>query len=538
MGKRYPETRGYLHAYFHITRDLWLLLYLPSYGDDRHGYCKVPLGREDANSDSPSRTMLRVVTDDADLERLSTDSGMLRLRPRVAYVVETEVEAAAAVRQAMSDGLSITPRGAGTSIPDQSVGKGAILLQERQGMELQSGGAVKCQPALIKSELNKLLSPFNLWMPVDPSSYASCTIGGMVANNASGVRTPKYGSTIDYVESLRAVLIGDDAKAIVPIPLVEALSADARTRKAASLILENRKVIEAERPKVTKNSSGYRLERVLHDGIFDLPKLFVGSEGTLGVLTEATFTTKTRPSWRLLFIVESSLEELNQTVGAFRELGPTALELVDKSIFRAMKKEDRIAKYSRSERDYLVFCEFDGVETKAASKLEEVAASKAANYDPIVLSSAAEVSDAWEVRNQSLTLALEIRKGTRVLLPGVEDLVVPPGRLAELIKLLMNEFGRRGLEYISYGHAGDANLHARPLLDPNDRGDRQVLDDIMEDCFEAVWKMGGSITGEHGDGMLRAKYVERQYPKTYWIMKEIKSLYDPKRILNPGVKVY
>jgi len=115
--------------------------------------------------------------------------------------------------------------------------------------------------------------------------------------------------------------------------------------------------------------------------------------------------------------------------------------------------------------------------------------------------------------------------------------VVPPENLGDLVKLLMDQFEKRGLEYISYGHAGDANLHARPLLDISEPQGRKMLDDIMEECFEAVWKVGGSMTGEHGDGMLRAKYVERQYPRTFWIMKELKRLFDPKGILNPGVKL-
>ena len=165
-----------------------------------------------------------------------------------------------------------------------------------------------------------------------------------------------------------------------------------------------------------------------------------------------------------------------------------------------------------------------------------MASSKAGGYDPIILTSPSEISEAWEVRSETLTLAQEIRKGSKILVPGVEDLTVPPNRLGDLVKLLMEQFDRRGLEYISYGHAGDANLHARPLMDLTDRGGREALEELMQECFEAVWRMGGTMTGEHGDGMLRAKYVERQYPRTYWIMKEVKDIFDPKGILNPGVK--
>ncbi len=480
---------------------------------------------------------MRSLSSEKELDQLSTDAGIIKLRPRVAYVAQTEEEVAGAVSKGIDQRLSITPRGGGTSIPSQSVGRGAILLQGRSEVRLLGNGSVACQPGVVKSELNRTLGQSGKWMPVDPSSYASCTVGGMVANNSSGIRRPKYGSTIDFVEELRAVIPGERAERVAPMTVEQAVAGEKRIRRTASLILDNASAIDRETPRVTKNSSGYRLERVVHDGIFDLPKLFVGSEGTLGVMTEVMFSTLIRPKWRMLFIVESTLEELDRVVGAFRSHSPAALELVDKSVFRMMNSWDRISKFSRSESPYMVFCEVDGAEGEGEGTAEEVAKSRAGDYDPLVISSASEIVGAWEARNETLTLAQDIRKGTKALVPGVEDLVVPPERLGDLVALLTDQFERRGLEYISYGHAGDANLHARPLLDIADPSGRRTLDELMEDCFEAVWKMGGSMTGEHGDGMLRAKFVERQYPKTFWIMRELRHLYDPKGILNPGVKV-
>ena len=479
---------------------------------------------------------MRLLRGAAELEELSKDAGLVRLTPRVAYVAQREAEVAESLRDASSKGLGVTPRGGGTSIPSQSVGRGAILLQEGRKAEVAGDGTVTCHPGTVKAELNRVLGT-ERWMPVDPSSYASCTVGGMVANNSSGIRTLKYGSTIDYVRGLRAVIPGEDARPLAPMPVEDALAGDQRTRKAASMIVENQSKIMDERPRVTKNSSGYRLERVVHDGLFDLPRLFTGSEGTLGVLTEVALSTRPRPRWRSLFIVESSLKELDTVVGAFREHAPTALELVDKSVFRLMGRWERISRYSRSDSQYMVFCEFDGQDGEGGAKAEEVALSKAGRYDPIVVQSPSEIAQAWDVRNETLSLAQDIRKGSLVPVPGVEDLVVPPERLGDLVRLLADQFEKRGLEYISYGHAGDANLHARPFLDPSDPRGMATLDGLMEDCFEAVWRMGGSMTGEHGDGMLRAKYVERQYPQTYWIMRELRKLFDPKGLLNPGVKI-
>jgi len=480
---------------------------------------------------------MRKTSSSSELQELSRDSGIVSLIPKVAYSAETEEDVVLGIREAAAEGLTVTARGGGTSIPTQSVGRGAILLQARRKAELLFDGSVECEPGIVKADLNRMLSAAGRWMPVDPSSYASCTVGGMVANNSAGVRTMKYGSTIDFVTSLRAVVPGEGPSRVDPMPVEEALEADPRTRKIASLIIENQKEIRQDQAKVTKNSSGYRLEKVVHDGIFDIPKLLVGSEGTLSVFTRATFATRAPPKWRLLLVVESTLEELNSVANAFRVHSPSALELVDKSVFRIMNRWETISKYSRTDGPYLVFCEFDGDSGDFAAKEKELAESKVASFDPAVLTGPSAIAEAWEARSEVLSIAQEIRKGTKILVPGVEDLTVPPDRLADLVQLLMDEFEKKGLEYISYGHAGDANLHARPLLDISKPEGRALLDELMEECFEAVWKMGGTMTGEHGDGMLRAKFVERQYPKTYWIMKEIKALFDPAGVLNPGVKI-
>jgi len=480
---------------------------------------------------------LRRTSDGPTLLGLSRDSGIIPLTPKVALTAETEEDVALGIRQASEEGLTVTPRGGGTSIPSQSVGKGAILLQARSRVEVRSDGSVACEPAIVKADLNRLLSAAGRWMPVDPSSYASCTVGGMVANNSAGVRTLKYGSTIDFVESLRAVFPGGGPLLVSAVPLEQALAGEPRMRRVASLVVENQKEILGEQPRVTKNSSGYRLEKVAHDGVFDLPKLLVGSEGTLCVFTEATLATRAPPRWRLLLIVESTLEELNRVAAIFRDHGPSGLELVDKSVFKMMNRWETISRYSRADDPYLVFCEFDGDSEDSSEKAAELAASSVAGLDPIVITAPSEIAVAWEARSEVLSIAQEIRKGSKTVVPGVEDLTVPPDRLSDLVELLTDQFNRRGLEYISYGHAGDANLHSRPLLDVTERSGKAKLDELMEECFEAVWKMGGTMTGEHGDGMLRAGFVERQYPKTYWIMKEIKKLFDPKGVLNPGVKI-
>jgi FAD/FMN-containing dehydrogenase len=480
---------------------------------------------------------MKILVRDEDLRELSRDSGIIEIIPAAGYVASSESEVSEALGIAKSRHLSITPRGSGTGIPSQSVGRGMVLLQDRQGVSIVEPGSVECEPALLKSELNRFLESKSLWVPVDPSSYKTCSVGGMAANNSSGSRSFKYGSTIDYVEELRLVLPEEGLVRIKPIGIEEALSAGGSTGRVAKLLLDNQDSIKRDAPLVTKNSSGYRLERVIHDGVFDLPRLFVGSEGTLGVITMIRFRTRPKPAAKALLIFETSLSELDALAERLRSYAPSAVELIDKAVFQRTGRGDRISSISRTEEPYLVFAEFDSG-SDAYQSLERAATDASVEkLEPITLVDPGDVAEAWETRNETLTIAAEMKNGSKSPVPGVEDLVVPPKKLGELVKLLVGEFERRGLEYISYGHAGDANLHMRPLLDSSSPADMKVLNGLMEECFEAVWKMGGSMTGEHGDGMLRAEFVRRQYPHSYDVMREVKRVYDPKSMMNPAVKI-
>src|SRR5579863_8201320 len=162
---------------------------------------------------------MRLVSEGPLLEELSQDSGIIRLKPSVACYAESERDVEAALFEAEKRGISVTLRGGGTSIPSQSIGTGMTLLQESNGIDWYQKGTVTAAPGVLKSDLNAFLGSKAAWMPVDPSSYRSCTVGGMVANNSSGIRTPKYGSTIDFVSALRVVVPGGHGEAVGPVQL-------------------------------------------------------------------------------------------------------------------------------------------------------------------------------------------------------------------------------------------------------------------------------------------------------------------------------
>jgi len=481
---------------------------------------------------------LKILSSEKELLEYSKDAGIYEFRPKAVLIADDKFDLLEVMRRAHHEGVALTPRGSGTSIPTQSVGRGFVVLQSPHEVQVL-GEEFECSPAVVKADLNSLLEAKNLWMPVDPSSYRACSIGGMVSNNSSGPRTMKYGSTIDYVNELTVVLPEEGIRIISPVPLQTALHGEPTIRKVASLVVENWKKIVREKPRTTKNSSGYRLERLIHDDIFDLPKLFVGSEGTLGLISRIRCRTIRRPLFRRMMILSiDTLKELDVAVEELRRLKPSAIEIVDKSIFVRAKKESMLYQLGDSRIGYLVYAEIESdAEKELDEKCEDVASNKRLNqYDPMLLTSPEQMSRAWETRNQTLTIAGEIRSGRRSPVPGVEDLVVPRDKLGAILGFLESTFSGLGLEFISYGHAGDANLHVRPLLDLAEGKDKRLLDDIMTRCFDEVWRMGGSITGEHGDGLLRAAYVKEQYPETYEIMTEIKRIYDPRCLMNPGVK--
>jgi len=291
---------------------------------------------------------LRILTEKKVLAEYSKDAGIRTIEPRAVLVAEDEGDLLKVIQTANRDGLPLTPRGSGTSIPSQSVGSGYVVLQSQREVQVV-GREFLCTPAVIKADLNLTLEQSNLWMPVDPSSYRACSVGGMVSNNSAGARTLKYGSTIDYVKELIVVLPEEGRRVVKALPLDEALHGDGTTRNVANLVVENWKTILREKPKTTKNSSGYRLERLIHDGLFDLPLLFVGSEGTLGLISRITCRARGRPPLRglMVFSIES-LKDLEIVVEELRLSKPSAVELLDKAIFLKARRGDLLRQFPGS----------------------------------------------------------------------------------------------------------------------------------------------------------------------------------------------
>ena len=331
----------------------------------------------------------------------------------------------------------------------------------------------------------------------------------MIGNNASGSRALKYGSTIDNVEQMTFV-DGQGKKITLP-----------DNKKIGNEILKISKRINRERfPHVSKNSCGYRLDLVR--SINDTHKAIVGAEGTLGIVLSAKISIKKIPEKRFLFILgyESPKDAASDCTEIIKT-NPSAIEFVDK------KTLENIDFRFQKNVNCLLFVEYD-------ENLERIKEFQKANSGRIVkkISKEKEIEKWWKYRDLALSFSLKSIKMKDRVPHIIEDAAVPISKLVDLFSLIEKISKEFQTRTIMYGHAGNGNIHVRIV---SDRKRIKSLQKISEIYFDRVIKMGGTITGEHGDGIARSDFIQKQYgTKNYLVFKALKKILDPKNILNPG----
>lgn len=453
--------------------------------------------------------------------------------------------------------IPVTPRGAGTDQGGAALGTGIMMVTPahmNRIVEFDSKtGVVVVEPGLNYAKLQQTLHTHGRFLPPFPASFEYSTIGGAVANNASGEKSVKYGSTLDYVRALRVVLANGEvietyrlSKRELNKKLGLATFEGEIYRAVDALLDEHKTTLEDMRLSVTKNAAGYNLLDIKRkDGSFDLTPLFVGSQGTLGIVSEITLETEPyNPQTTLLAAhfdsiddMQSAIEQLNTKVDS-----PSALEMVDKHLLELVAAINPNQLKGVIEAPYpaaVLLVEFDessdraqGKQAKKAQKILEKYAQKIkAETDP-------QLQDKlWKIRHSSAAVIAH-QVGSKKALPIIEDGVVPLSKFKEYLNGVYELFARHRLEVAVWGHAGDANLHMQPYLDLGQVGDRQQVFRIMDEYYTLVMSLGGSTSGEHNDGRLRAPYLERLYgQQVYNVFQKIKLICDPYGTMNPGVKL-
>jgi FAD/FMN-containing dehydrogenase len=331
----------------------------------------------------------------------------------------------------------------------------------------------------------------------------------MIGTNASGTHSLKYGSMIDNIIEIRMV---NSSGKIIKLP------DETDLKKIIGIIPPK---ISESFPKVSKNSCGYRIDKIHSKK--DTHKIIAGSEGTLGIVTSAKIRTHVQPKKILLFIIHyKTLLEAVKDVPRITSLKPSAVELVDSNIVKHIKIK------IPSNTGCLLFVEFDDKIEYNKKYIQKIISGKIIRTE----SNTNKIKELWSFRNSALAFSLKSITKNETMPTIIEDAVVPVKRLPLLLKILDIITKKYDLKMIIYGHAGNGNLHIRPILK---RKDKHLIKNIASEFFSSVVEIGGSITGEHGDGLARSEFVKLQYNnEVYTIFKKIKKQFDPQNILNPG----
>ena len=440
----------------------------------------------------------------------SVDASSYQIIPKVVVVPKNEKDVINVVKIAKKFKISVTVRGAGTSLVGNALNNGIILEMKNFDSIRLTKDHVTIGPGTIKGKLDKKLEEHKKFFPPNPSIGSFCSIGGMLGNNSSGSRSLKYGSVIDNVTKI-TFIDGNGKKITLP-----------GNKRVAKKILKFSKKIDRENfPNVTKNSSGYRIDKV--KSINDSHKVVIGSEGTLGIILSAKLKIKDKPRKQILFVIEyKSIRDAIKNCIEINKTEPSAIEFVDRTTINQIKfKFDKKTKC-------LLFVEYDENIGSNEKKIKLIITGKIIKK----LKRDSDIVQWWKYRDLSLHYSLKSIKKEKRIPHIIEDAAVPLENLQKLFSVLNKINKKYKTRSIVYGHAGNGNIHFRLI---SDRKKITVIKNIAIQYFEEVIKLGGTITAEHGDGLARSEFIKRQYgAKNYQVFKEIKKFFDPKNILNPG----
>ena len=475
----------------------------------------------------------------------STDASIYQIEPAGVVVPRTTADVFRTLEIASEAGLSVTPRGAGTSQSGQAIGDGLVMDTSKYLTEIgeldRDAATILVQPGVVLDRLNRELEPHGLFFPVDVATASRATLGGMAANNSAGARSIRYGMMVDNVRRVRGSLADG-----TPVSFgLEAPTAGVEWELASTVAtLRRREDAELERriPKVMRRVAGYNLDRISPDGA-EIVRLLVGSEGTLAFFTELELQLAPLPAKTALGVCAfPDLESALNAVSAIMELEPSAVELVDGTLLDLAREipalSAAVQEFVRGEPRALLIVEFSGSHgSRVADDLHRLEELLADLGHPGALTRA-EAEDfqrrIWAVRKASMNVVMSM-KGDRKPVSFIEDCTVPLEHLSEYGARLEDVFRRHGTSGTWYAHASVGCLHVRPILNLKLDQDLKAMRAIAEEAHELVRSFGGSHSGEHGDGLVRSEFLEPMLgSRLVGAFNEVKSAFDPSGTLNPG----
>jgi FAD/FMN-containing dehydrogenase len=505
-----------------------------------------------------SAKLLGTVTDNPDvLEHFSTDGSIFQVTPTAVVYPNNTADVRKTVefaheRAVAGKPTSLVPRGKGGDLGGGAIGEGIQLVfppHMHKLLRLESNYVI-VQPGMTLRMLQQTLNTHGRYLPPVPNPQDLTTVGGAVANDDAGPSAYKHGSFRAFVRGLKVVL--SDGSLIETRPLsprelsrkkgLTTLEGDVY-RGVDSLLLDHAETIRKSAPRTSKNTAGYALDRVrAKDKSFDLSQLFIGSQGTLGVITEVSLKTLPfNPRTTLLVGYFSNLDKAGEAVRKLAAVKPGAIEFVDRSLLQFYQNHRPGDLQDLVPADLpriMLLVEFDDYSQlsqalrsrRAEQVLKRHGAQVRVSTDPI------EQVALWKLRRDAPAL-LALTSYPRKPLPFIEDAAVPASRLAEFIDKTYRLLVKHDLEAPMWGHAGDGQLHLLPLIDLSRRREVDHMFSFGHEFYDMVLAMGGTISAEHNDGLLRASYLQKQYGKDMMeLMRQTKQICDPHDVLNPTKK--
>jgi len=475
----------------------------------------------------------------------STDASIYRIVPQCVVTPRDSDDVAAVVKYAAAKGIPVAARGAGSGVAGESLCSGIVFdmtpcMNKIVAVE-DNGAAVVCEPGVVLDDLNKCLAPYGRKIGPDPSSSNRATVAGCVANNATGAHSLQCGYFGDYVETIEAVLM-DGSVVEFKNDFEPDETQHERVASIAgqciSLLAGSEAVIANASPKSQRNRSGYNIARICHDGIIDMARLLAGSEGTLAVFTRVKLRIVALPTAKALLQLEfDSLEKMSQAVPFIVSSGASACELMDKTLIDlALVALPEYHDILPTGAEAVLLVEHTGdTQDKVRGKIESTdsAVGKMASRRRIVFEPQQQAR-LWKSRKDAGPL-LYRKRSRKHPAEFMEDVSVDHNRLGDYIAGLQEIGKKYDIVMSFFGHAGDGELHLRPYLDLSEPADVQKMCAIANDVFELAWSLGGSISGEHADGLVRAGFIRRQYGDEYYeLLRGIKRIFDPDGLMNPG----
>ena len=531
-----------------------------------------------------------ILSDDDVLEKFSEDASIFKIKPALVVQPKNSTDLKNLVsfvlrKKKQGQKISLTARSAGTDMTGGPLSDSIVVdflkhfnhiktIKENPKSPRAEGngivGHIITEPGVFYRDLEKQTLKRGLLLPSYPASKDLCSIGGMVNNNSGGEKNLLYGKTEKYVLELKVVLSDGNEYVVKPLSKKE-LDRKIKQknfeggiyRRIHNLIIKNQKVIIAAKPNVSKNSAGYYLWNVWDGKTFDLTKLIVGAQGTLGLVTEAKLgLVKIKKHSRMVIVFLNNLEPLAGVEEKILKYKPESFESYDDKtlklafkffpqMLQAMKAKNMLKMMfqflpdawimlTRGFPKLVLLAEFTGDdEAQIVEHIKPLYRElQSLKVGVRVTPNEESGKKYWTIRRESFSLLRKRVKGKHTA-PFIDDVIVHPEEIKEFLPKLNNILSRyKELVYTIAGHAGDANFHIIPLVDFSDPRFHRDIKEVSEKVYDLVAEYNGSITAEHNDGLIRTPYLKKMYkPVVLKLFKEAKDIFDPYNIFNPRKKV-